>query len=447
MADPASQSLDIDLGARVEYNDNLGYVRYTGQTSFAPGKWVGIELDLPRGKNSGVVEGKRYFDCKASHGVFVRPNQVRLVLDGVAQAPVTTGRTSRPVSTHGTIGAASSRLSGTPSRPSSIRTTAASSLSSPAARSSRTPSRRPTSIIETPSTPESRRTRVAPQTSRDEDAHSDRPPSSISTSSATISAQHHRQEQHHHQQQQQQQQQQHQQQLKPQQQQLAEEERLKALAQEWLTQQKLEQEEVLAQQQQQQDQQGFAPLSASASLTGVAAQAGNALSGVQSGASQRMEASVPLKDYEELRIKLRILEAKRGEDRERVREAEKAKEESEQFLSIRTKLQAKLTEMQQELRDSKRSLKDALAEKDAFESKYNDVLETMEVTMLDKEMAEEKAENLQYEVDMLKEKVEEINVDLHVFQQEEANLANKDRPAVGQLQLEKQNERLTEALR
>lgn len=77
--------------------------------------------------------------------------------------------------------------------------------------------------------------------------------------------------------------------------------------------------------------------------------------------------------------------------------------------------------MQQELRDAKRSLKDAVAEKDVYESKYNDVLETMEVTMLDKEMAEEKAENLQYEVDMLKEKVEEINVDLHVFQQEEGN--------------------------
>lgn len=79
--------------------------------------------------------------------------------------------------------------------------------------------------------------------------------------------------------------------------------------------------------------------------------------------------------------------------------------------------------MQQELRDAKRSLKDAVTEKDAFESKYNDVLETMEVTMLDKEMAEEKAENLQYEVDMLKEKVEEINVDLHVFQQEEGKPA------------------------
>lgn len=77
--------MDIEVGARVEYNNNLGYVRYAGQTSFAPGKWVGIELDLPRGKNAGVVEGKRYFDCKAGHGVFVRPNQAKNVTDGDAQ--------------------------------------------------------------------------------------------------------------------------------------------------------------------------------------------------------------------------------------------------------------------------------------------------------------------------------------------------------------------------
>lgn len=83
---------------------------------------------------------------------------------------------------------------------------------------------------------------------------------------------------------------------------------------------------------------------------------------------------------------------------------------------------AKLTEMQQELRDSKRSLKESQAEKEAYENKYNDVLDSMEVTLLDKEMAEERAENLQHEVNMLKEKVDEMHVDLNVFQQEEGKL-------------------------
>ena len=46
-----------------------------------------------------------------------------------------------------------------------------------------------------------------------------------------------------------------------------------------------------------------------------------------------------MKDYEELRLKLKILEAKRQEDRERHRENEKVKEEAEQFLTLRNKLQ------------------------------------------------------------------------------------------------------------
>lgn len=50
---------------------------------------------------------------------------------------------------------------------------------------------------------------------------------------------------------------------------------------------------------------------------------------------------VPMKDYEELRLKLKILETKRQEDRERQREHEKVKEEAEQFLTLRNKLQGK----------------------------------------------------------------------------------------------------------
>ncbi|KAI8647404.1 CAP Gly-rich domain-containing protein, partial [Parasitella parasitica] len=55
-----------------------GTIRYVGTTSFQTGKWVGVELDEPLGKNSGVVQGKRYFDCKNNHGVFTRPANVKV---------------------------------------------------------------------------------------------------------------------------------------------------------------------------------------------------------------------------------------------------------------------------------------------------------------------------------------------------------------------------------
>lgn len=54
-----------------------GIVRYVGPADFQEGMWVGVELDLPAGKNDGSVGGKHYFKCNPGYGVLVRPNRVK----------------------------------------------------------------------------------------------------------------------------------------------------------------------------------------------------------------------------------------------------------------------------------------------------------------------------------------------------------------------------------
>ena len=53
-----------------------GVIRYIGSVEFAEGIWLGVELRTPKGKNDGSVQGKRYFTCKANHGLIVRPSKV-----------------------------------------------------------------------------------------------------------------------------------------------------------------------------------------------------------------------------------------------------------------------------------------------------------------------------------------------------------------------------------
>uniref|UniRef100_A0A673KQB6 Dynactin subunit 1 n=1 Tax=Sinocyclocheilus rhinocerous TaxID=307959 RepID=A0A673KQB6_9TELE len=69
----------VKVGSLVEVigKGQRGTVAYIGATLFASGKWVGVILDEPKGKNDGTVQGKRYFTCEENHGIFVRQSQVR----------------------------------------------------------------------------------------------------------------------------------------------------------------------------------------------------------------------------------------------------------------------------------------------------------------------------------------------------------------------------------
>lgn len=72
-------STEPSLGSIVEIPVGRGVVRFYGATSFAAGKWVGIELYKEEGKNNGAIGGVAYFTCKPNYGVFVRPSQVKVI--------------------------------------------------------------------------------------------------------------------------------------------------------------------------------------------------------------------------------------------------------------------------------------------------------------------------------------------------------------------------------
>ena len=59
------------VGARVSVTGKVagGTIRFVGATEFDPtGTWVGVELDLPEGKNDGSKDGVEYFSCAPAHG-------------------------------------------------------------------------------------------------------------------------------------------------------------------------------------------------------------------------------------------------------------------------------------------------------------------------------------------------------------------------------------------
>ncbi|CAE7231578.1 dctn1 [Symbiodinium sp. CCMP2456] len=101
MAEPMRASFlqtvpdSLKVGARVEaLGQFTGTVKFVGTTQFAAGPWIGVELDTPDGKNDGTIQGERYFDCKAGHGIFARPAAVRWepALEGIVSYPWIPGK-------------------------------------------------------------------------------------------------------------------------------------------------------------------------------------------------------------------------------------------------------------------------------------------------------------------------------------------------------------------
>lgn len=153
---------------------------------------------------------------------------------------------------------------------------------------------------------------------------------------------------------------------------------------------------------------------------------------------------------EDLEAKLRVMERKRTEDRDKIKLLDKVQADRDKFEAIIQKLQQKYGPMQQELSDSRKQLADLKRSFESVERMQAEHESELELATLDREMAEETAEVLKSEVEVLKEKAEELELELEILREENSEytkgMSPEERASTNWIQLERNNERLREAL-
>ncbi|KAG6267825.1 hypothetical protein E4U47_005081 [Claviceps purpurea] len=454
-------------------------VRFAGQTSFQVGDWIGVELDDKTGKNDGSVQGIRYFDCPAGYGMFVKPVMATIIaqppvakpvrkparpsssfapsaiktavsgdvaltkrrsLNAPSPSPVTrprptslgrsptksptkqlgagsstaasrTGTPSNGRGPSGSVAAGRARASTTSQRmsmgPPAVplsRTTRVSSMSSVVPKSGGAPVRsvsaaRQLGSLRTVSRPESgRNLSNDSQTERDSGSADDTGPGSSVKSDGDV--------------------------LSPQ--------SNSPLAGRSKTFERMATHKSPE---------------ASSTTTPVAKRSTAAAAPAQRVASSATAAS---REIEDLKAKLKVLERKRSEDRDKLKQLDKVQGERDKFEGIIQKLQQKYQPQQQENADLRKQLKEAEAKFESIEAMQAEHDTALELAALDREMAEETAEVLKMEVDALKQKSEELALEVEVLREENSEYSNgmtpEDRASTGWLQMERTNERLREAL-
>eukprot|EP01060_Flectonema_neradi_P039599 TRINITY_DN877_c1_g1_i1.p1 TRINITY_DN877_c1_g1~~TRINITY_DN877_c1_g1_i1.p1 ORF type:complete len:1286 (+),score=358.15 TRINITY_DN877_c1_g1_i1:39-3860(+) len=88
------EEIRVEVGCRVlaetkDGGSKIGIAQFVGSTYFAPGTWVGVELESAEGKNDGTVQGRRYFSCQPKHGIFIKIEQCKALARPVQTIPQT----------------------------------------------------------------------------------------------------------------------------------------------------------------------------------------------------------------------------------------------------------------------------------------------------------------------------------------------------------------------
>ncbi|KAJ8686968.1 hypothetical protein QAD02_022762 [Eretmocerus hayati] len=411
--------MSIKVGQRVEIagKDCQGVIAYIGHPAFATGKWIGVILDEPKGRNNGTIKGQFYFKCSENHGMFVRQTQLILIDEsGNRTEPVSppTVATSGP-STPDEAGAsrARSRLTSSTTMRQRNQPTAVRRKTSPAQvvqhteklsgsrlslAGSRThlaaPSTENLSVLGSHERKDGGESHIPAPTTTKRASFVEKTPS---TSSSPVKKQ-------------------------------------KAPSESDTTGfvETLKPQFVPGQ--------AIGPTMMSSTME-------DKLTHLQL-AQENEQLKAQIKDLSE---RIEILRVKRMQDKEKMKENEKMRLQLEQLIEFKSKVMESQASLQRELQRARQEARDAHAAREQYQDEMSDLAETVEMATLDKEMAEEKAETLQIELEQLKEKLEEQTIDLEILRNEMADKMGGSTVASGGStfevkQLEQQNARLRETL-
>ncbi|KAK7746961.1 hypothetical protein SLS53_002149 [Cytospora paraplurivora] len=451
-------------------------VRFVGETTFAPGIWVGVELDDGNGKNDGSVQGERYFDCAMGNGMFVRPTAVTVVEQPPPARPKLKASTSTSANTRksssarpnsmfptGTgrsgsgsidIGVGRRRSLNAPSpspgpRPSRTLSNARSPTKSPTkqlgvASSSTGPSRTNTPSNARGTATPGRGTRAASSTARTSmgppavpAARVGRQASVSSTASSRPAAARHSSGKFS---------------VSTSRTRPDPPSKRGSSGSQSGTERLAEVDKSVASQRASSDDEDPLPLQArsTGALDKVSPSPADPdpARRVSRPTTQALQASN--REIEDLKAKLRVMERKRLEDRDTIKLLDKVQAERDKFEGIIQKLQAKYGPQQQENMELRKMLKEAEERLNAVEAMQAEHETTLELATLDREMAEETAEVMKAELETLKEKAEELELELDILREENSEytkgMSPEEKASTNWLQMERNNERLREAL-
>lgn len=151
-----------------------------------------------------------------------------------------------------------------------------------------------------------------------------------------------------------------------------------------------------------------------------------------------------------LKTKIKHLEKQHAEDRDKIKALEQSKSERDKFEAIVQKLQAKCQTFHTDNNELKAEAKANATELERLTRAEQESESLYEMATLDREMAELRADQLEADMDALKEKLEEQELELDILKSE-ASLLTEDmseeaKEAAGYYRLQTDRDRLRDAL-